>query len=85
MGLPSHINTHISTILRMLLLFGAIFQHEFEHPAWDGRYPKQIRFVLGTAGFLLSCPPLFDFGTKRHPLLEFPQTALEGQDSDEMD
>jgi hypothetical protein len=26
---------------------------------------KQIRFVLRTAGFLLSCPSLFDFGTIR--------------------
>jgi hypothetical protein len=33
-------------------------------------------FVLGTVGFLLSCPPsLFDFGTIRPPLLQLPQTS----------
>jgi hypothetical protein len=31
-----------------------------------GFYPERIRFVLGTAGFLLSClPSLFDFGMIR--------------------
>jgi hypothetical protein len=40
-------------------------------------YPQQKKFVLGTAGFLLSCPSLFDFGT-RPPLLQFPLTNLSG-------
>jgi hypothetical protein len=35
-------------------------------PNWSGFYPKQIRFVLGTAGFLLSClSSLSAFGTIR--------------------
>jgi hypothetical protein len=34
-------------------------------PALGELHPEQIRFVLGTAGFLLSRPPLFDFGTIR--------------------
>jgi hypothetical protein len=41
-------------------------------PARSELYPKQKRFVLGTAGFLLSCLPfLFYFGT-RPPLFKFP-------------
>jgi hypothetical protein len=33
-------------------------------------YPEQIRFVLGTAGFLLiSSPSLFVFGTFRSPMV----------------
>jgi hypothetical protein len=40
-------------------------------------YPEGVMFVLGTAGFLLSClPSLFDFGTTRSWQLQFPLSNL---------
>jgi hypothetical protein len=46
-------------------------------PALGELYAKQIRFVLGTADFLLFYPPsFFAFGTIRPPLLQFPLSNL---------
>jgi hypothetical protein len=40
-------------------------------------YPERIKFVLGTAGFLLSClSSLFALGTIRSRLLQFPLSNL---------
>jgi hypothetical protein len=46
-------------------------------PARGNLHLKQIRFALGTAGFLLSCfPSLFAFGTIRPYRLQFPLSNL---------
>jgi hypothetical protein len=46
------------------LLFFTINFSTFNIPAQGELYLKQIIFVLGTAGFLLSCdPPPFAIGT----------------------
>jgi hypothetical protein len=44
-------------------------------PARDELYPKQVGFVLGTVGFLLSCP-IFDFGVIKTSVVIVPSIKL---------